>query len=319
MASPATQISGGKVMLNVFDGTRQSYSDSAKLLITVTDGNKKQVHRDFHEQPSISFQNLPVFDNFGDNYTFLASADHYQDAGFSPVKISPNAVQIVNLMVLPKNNAFNFANAKWSNLGTARPKAKTLFAQGAGSDDAAGDRYSDMEERDGGGRLACLLNITTAADQVHLSQGTLFDCLKELIWDVTGSTAMAQDRFFCWAEPGIRDKLDDAKQQKLFEDAPHSLHPGATRSYKQKAFGEANVQVTLHENDHKPVGGLNCVKVELDIDYFRDPLSHLILEVFENAISGNKTDPRQVYVLRWIAGQRTGIPEFDPLYTIRKA
>ena len=26
--------------------------------------------------------------------------------------------------------------------------------------------------------------------------------------------------------------------------------------------------------------------------------------------------PEVVYVLRWIAGTRAGVPEFDPLYTI---
>ena len=32
---------GGRTMVNVFDGTRQLYSDTPKLLITVIDGNQK--------------------------------------------------------------------------------------------------------------------------------------------------------------------------------------------------------------------------------------------------------------------------------------
>ena len=63
---------------------------------------------------------------------------------------------------------------------------------------------------------------------------------------------------------------------------------------------------------------VNCVKIEPDIDYFRDPAAHLLLEVAVNAF-GSLTDPRTVYALRWMAGQRAGIPEFDPLYTIEKA
>ena len=46
------------------------------------------------------------------------------------------------------------------------------------------------------------------------------------------------------------------------------------------------------------------------------PLAHAILEVAANGIGGSLTDPREVYVLRWIAGRRAGRPEFNPLYTI---
>ena len=36
-----------------------------------------------------------------------------------------------------------------------------------------------------------------------------------------------------------------------------------------------------------------------------------------NGLTGNVSDPRVVYVLRWIAGMQAGIPNFDPRYTIR--
>ncbi len=45
------------------------------------------------------------------------------------------------------------------------------------------------------------------------------------------------------------------------------------------------------------IDGVDCVVVEPDIDYYRDPAV--------------------VYVLRWIAGHTAGIPEFEPLYTFR--
>ena len=66
------------------------------------------------------------------------------------------------------------------------------------------------------------------------------------------------------------------------------------------------------------IDGVNCVKIEPDIDYYRDAGVHLLLEVAVNAF-GSLSDPRMVYVLRWIAGQRDGIPEFNPLYTIQKS
>jgi hypothetical protein len=83
-------------------------------------------------------------------------------------------------------------------------------------------------------------------------------------------------------------------------------------------FGEANVQLTFHEQDTLIVDGVNCVKIEPDIDYYKDIAAHLLLEVAVNAF-GSLTDPRTAYALRWMAGQRAGIPEFDPLYTIVNA
>ena len=137
-------------------------------------------------------------------------------------------------------------------------------------------------------------------------------------WELTGDYKLAEDRFFGWADPAIIPQLDQAKKQHEFVDALYGLHPGATRSYKQVRFGEANVQLTFHEEDQKNIGGIDCIMIEPDIDYYKDPLAHLLLEVAVNAF-GSLTDPRQVYVLRWIAGQHAGIPEFDPLYTIEKA
>ena len=62
--------------------------------------------------------------------------------------------------------------------------------------------------------------------------------------------------------------------------------------------------------------GLDCVMVEPDIDYYKDELAHALLEVAVNGITHTLTDPRQVYVLRWIAGRHAGVPNFEPPYTL---
>ena len=123
---------------------------------------------------------------------------------------------------------------------------------------------------------------------------------------MSGDSALAPDRFYAWADPAIIPQLETAKLQKEFADAPYGLHKGATRSYKQIEFGEANVQLTFHENDRLLIDGVSCVKIEPDIDYYRDPGAHLLLEVAVNAF-GSLTDPQTVYVLRWIAGRHAGI------------
>jgi hypothetical protein len=153
--------------------------------------------------------------------------------------------------------------------------------------------------------------------QINLSLGTPLTYLKELIWD--GANAPAQDRFFAWCDAALVDqvRIAAAAGQFAVEVDPGLLHPGATSSWKQIQFGEANVQLTFHENDKTIIDGVNCVMIEPDIDYYKDPAAHILLEVLTNALTHTLTDPAEVYVLRWIAGQTAGIPEFDPLYVIR--
>jgi hypothetical protein len=259
-----------------------------------------------------------VHNNLADNYTIVAWAGGYKQAGFSPVHISNGSVQMVKLMLIPESNQFNFASATWPALKNVRPAFASLFAAGTADDAAAGSRYSDLEDVQGGAVLACLLNITTAMSQIFLPSKTPLDYIKMVNWELTGDYKMAQDRFFGWADPAIIQQLDAAKQQGEFADAPFGLHPGATSSYKQVQFGEANVQLTFHAGEKKTIDGVDCIMIEPDIDYYKDTLAHLLLEVAVNAF-GSLTDPHQVYVLRWIAGQHAGIPEFNPLYTIEKA
>ena len=84
-------------------------------------------------------------------------------------------------------------------------------------------------------------------------------------------------------------------------------------------MGEANVQLTFHENDKRDIDGGACIVVEPDIDYYKDLGAHTLLEVIPNALGGSLTDPKIVYMLRWIAGRHAGVPEFNPPYTIEPA
>jgi hypothetical protein len=61
---------------------------------------------------------------------------------------------------------------------------------------------------------------------------------------------------------------------------------------------------------------MECVMIEPDIDYYKDPLAHALLEVAANKLTNSLTDPHQVYVLRWMAGRHAGVPNFEPPYTI---
>jgi len=165
------------------------------------------------------------------------------------------------------------------------------------------------------GSLAAIFNITTATRDVQLPVGTALSYFKELIWN---EKILVQDRFFAYVDAALVQQVGQAAAEGRFQPqwGLDINHPGATSSYKQKQFGEANLQFSFHENDKRSIDGLECVKVEMDMDYYKDFLAHLLLEVLPNKVSKGKTDPRQIYVLRWIAGRRAGIPEFDPPYTL---
>jgi hypothetical protein len=308
---PAVNPTTGFVTVNIFDGTRQPVAQGTQVLLTVTDGAQNQLFRDDVSGPSVRME-LPFHDNSVDNYAIVAFIDGHQQAGFLPVAISPKAPANLDLMLLPKNGTFHFAGAKWTDIQAQKSLVATIFAASvAGA--APADTYSQLME-DHPDHLACLLNITTAMQQISLPVNSPLDYFKT--FDLP---ALAPDRIFGYADAKLVDQVRQAARQGEFDTEPDidlGLHGDATSSFKQKQFGEANVQLTFHEKNRKTIGGVDCVYVEPDIDYFKDPGAHLLLEVIPNAVSGNVSDPKVVYVLRWIAGRHAGVPNFDPLYTI---
>ncbi len=169
--------------------------------------------------------------------------------------------------------------------------------------------------------LACLLNLLTAMSQITLpSERTPIDYYWQPIWDDPQFPA-AQDRFFAYADKALVDDVVKAGRMGSFaeEKNPGIFHPGATLSYKQNQFDVTNVQLTFHQGNAKsiqgPAGPVDCVVVEPDIDYHKDLLSHFFVEVLPNKFTGGLTDPRAVYVLRWMAGRQAG-SDFNPLYTM---
>jgi hypothetical protein len=213
-------------------------------------------------------------------------------------------------MLIRNDPGFSFVNARWNVANTRYPFL------GAGVNNAAGaSRYDSLLDK-AEKSLACLLNICEAMNQIYLSEGTPLDYIKELRWDAP--YAPAQDRFYAWCDRHLIDQVKNAAIAKNFavENNPGLFHSGATSSWKQIQFGEANVQLTFHENETLPIGGTDCVMVEPDIDYYQDLGAHAIFEVIPNGLTHSLTDPSEVYVLRWMAGRKAGIPEFSPLHTI---
>ncbi|WP_263353130.1 hypothetical protein [Acidicapsa acidisoli] len=298
-----------QLQLRIFDGTRQLFPLPASFLVTITDGEQTQHFRDFIEVNDCVFD-LPFFDNAFDNYSIVVFLDRHKQAGFVPVKLSDDNPVTLDIMLISDDSGFNFADASWE---AAKAKYPML---GSDVDDATGaTRYGALEESQK--PLACFFNIAEAMSQISFPDGTgPLDYIKQLRWD--GLYVPAQDRFFAWCDRRLIGAVKAAADVKQFavELNPGLLHPGATSSWKQIEFGEANVQLTFHEGESKAIDGIECTTVEPDIDYYKDLGAHILLEVIPNKVTNTLTEPAEVYVLRWIAARAAGAPEFAPLYTI---
>src|ERR1035438_4549932 len=253
---PAVAPDTGLVTVNVFDGTRQAMPDGTQILLTVRDGAQNQLFRNFVNGPSVTLE-LPFHNNFADNYAIIVFADGYEQAGYQPVAIGPNAPGQLDLMLLRKNGDFHFARARWTDIVAQKPLLGQIFA--ASLTGVASDAYADLME-DHPDRLACLLNITTAIQQISLPQNSPLDYFKTL-----DLAALAPDRIFGYADAKLVDQVRLAAQQGEFDTEPAidlALHGDATSSYKQKQFGEANVQLTFHEKRRQTIDGVECVYLE---------------------------------------------------------
>jgi hypothetical protein len=143
-------------------------------------------------------------------------------------------------MVVPDDPGFSFAAAAWEKANALYP-----FLSGEGDAGAASTRYGDLVEAEK--PLACFLNLCEAMSLISLAQGTPLEYLRQLRWDAP--FAPAQDRFYAWCDPKLIDQVRIAAAARKFapEMNPGTFHSGATSSWKQIEFGEANVQLTFHE------------------------------------------------------------------------
>jgi hypothetical protein len=310
MATPDAGLKTASIHIQVVSGARTPMPPEKRVLFTLMDGYQQILLRDYY--PSSFLVQVPFHGNFGDNYTVVAMADGYEQAGFTPVSVTPDKTTQVSLMLLSKDASFNFLRARWDALTASHPDYVRLLSAGAANPDAAQSRYmSLMEERPA--VLACFLNLATAMADIHLPAGAPNEYLKQLIWD-----QMDQDRFLAWTDPQLLNQVAQAAASGKFAASVGTalFHQGATRSWKEVQFSEANVKFTFHESDTALIDGTQCVKVEVGVEYFKDPQAHDLVEVIANTLTGGLTDPRDVYRLRWTAARRAGEPDFDPPYVL---
>ncbi len=297
------------ILVQLFGGDRQLFPPSFESLIRVTDGNQRLLSPKTLKGNSFLFH-VPFNDNLVDNYTVLVTADDHVDAGFTPVKVNPDLDQHADLMLLSDGAKFQFA--RWAEIKQNHPAIVSFLCCGQDETNTK-NLFAELVEIKPAA-AASLLNLATAMSTIHLPAGSPLTYFKEILWD----DSLAADRFFGYADAELINQVKIAAQQGSFapEPSPGLFHPDATSSFKQVQFGEANVQLTFHEKDKKTIDGVKCIKVEPDIDYFKDLGAHALFEVIPNSITHGHSNPKEIYMLRWIAGRHAGVPEFDPPYTL---
>jgi hypothetical protein len=304
------------LQFHLVDSARRPIQPDFKYLLRINNGFHKSVHADFHNGQPPRFD-VEFFDNFGDDYSVLVSAKKHHDAGYFPVRITAGGARRLSLMLMPKRSRYDFTNAGWDRMKQEDPESIRFLSRGLPSEEEARGLYE--QALDGPDRrqdsMATIHNILTVLKSVELSVGRPLDYFKQLDWN---QRPPERDRFFAFADRRLVEQIEIARAGGTWKNASVFSHPGATSAFKQIQFGEANVQLSFHENpqDTLVIDGVDCVKVEADIDYFKDPAAHFLLEVIPNAFSNNRTNPKIVYLLRWIAGDAAGQPDFNPPYTI---
>lgn len=300
------------ISIYVYDGTRTLLAEE-RLFVRLRNGLGKEIFSGYVRGPVFRFDRLPFHNNSSDNYTVNVSTEKYKSAGIAGVKVRQLGDTKAAIMLLAHESAYDFSNAQWPMLKLQKPEFIRLLSAGAANENAAQLRFHTLL-RQSPDSAACLLNILAALESFRSEElAAPLSYLQELTWDDT----MAPDRFYGYVRREFVDAIVAAQKRKVFGKVafPSIEHKGATRSFRELAFSQGNLQITFHEGTSKLIDGQHCIRVEFDIDYYRDLLSHLFQEVIPNAVTSRRTDPQKVYRLRWTASINHG-RVFAPLFSL---
>ena len=306
----STQLDGGiesaEAMLNIVDGDGLPFTgpvllriynaqDLAPLMVNATG-------------PNVMIT-VPFHDGIGDFYAVNVAADGFRDSGCF-FNANPNVLAEPKLLLIRNQPRPRFAD--WETFKAESPEAAKFFCVGQAEADAK-FHYENLSTNHPNS-LACFLNLTQAMSEIDLAGRSPLSYFKQICWDNT----LAQDRFFGYVDPAIIPAVREAAAKGAFAEEKDcgKFHQGATCSWKQITFSVSNVQLTFHEHDVQTIDGMTCVKIEPDIDLYRDLVEHGFGEVFPNAITKGLTDPYDVFAMRWTTAQDYNGPAFDPGYEL---
>src|ERR1017187_70051 len=236
------------IILNVYDGKRQLLDKAVRWSAQAIDGRslndrKTLLFPDLHGGSQLL--NVPFFDNFGDDYTIIVTADGFQMNAWRPVTVSSLGPVNADILLLPNNGAPHFAGATWDQLSQLRPHVAKMIRACSPTPQAAAAMYtSGYENR--APSIACFLNLVTAMADMKLPSGkSPLDYYWNVGWPQGDPTTadwiqqfdnvMKQDRFFAYVDQAILPDVQAANKLGAFSKELNPdiwEHSGATESYK---------------------------------------------------------------------------------------
>ena len=234
------------IMLNVYDGKRQLLDKTVPWSAQAIDGrglSERQPQFFLNLHGGSQLLEVPFFDNFGDNYTIIVTAEGFQTAAWRPVTVSGSGPVTAEILLLPNNSDFHFAAATWDQLSQSRPNVAKMIRAGCPSGDAAAAMYaSACKSRPES--IACFLNLVTAMADMQLpSKKNPLDYYWNVGWPQEDPTTpgwiqqfdnvMKQDRMFCYVDQAILPDVQEANRLGAFSKELNPQiwgHGGATES-----------------------------------------------------------------------------------------
>lgn len=139
-----------------------------------------------------------------------------------------------------------------------------------------GERYLSL----GGSERFALLNILAGLRAITPPGDTAPSLLHDTF--IRRVFAVFPDRIYADATPALLTSLAALRAKGSFKTAPAALHRFRDASLKQQEYRKGNLQFSYEQAS-------NAVRVDIDIDLYRGPVSHLFGEVLINQLTGSTT------------------------------
>jgi len=321
----------------------QQLPPSAQVTMIICDGLAKPFNADvnvtvedvksgMHWSSRYSYSGVPIHlpiaisagESTGGLYNIYVRAHGYKTSVSKRVNTQGNDT-VVYAMLVPVHAQLDLQQAHWQNLQEEDAELLRLILCGnPGSTDCQADYESMLQKHPD--KLAALLNITDALQQTVVGGRPVFSYYQSISLE----HGLFRDRFFAYVDRSLVLQLKATKSPELHVGGDtvfarlrffQILHRHATSSFKETELERANLQLSFHENERLTVNGIDCVRVDTDIDYYRR-FAHSFKEVIPNLVLHRRSSPIRVFQLRWQATKRKqavggDILDFAPLIGLK--
>jgi hypothetical protein len=270
---------------------------------------------------------VPDFDGSSQSFTISAHAPGYAKAVSRHVRIEKGSNVVVSFLMVPHHPSLDMEDAHWQNMAFDDPQLLSrLLCDNQGPSDCSATYETMLKLHPE--NLAALINISVALQQIQIGGRSAFSYYQS----IGLGDNLFRDRFFAYVDKALllQLKADTDKKQlnKPAGDTPFArlhlswiLHRHATSSFKELDLDKANVQITFNERDTQIINGVECIRVDTDIDYYRR-FKHGFREVIPNLITHRRSSPLTVFKLRWTATKKEqskggDIADFSPRLSLK--